>query len=72
MNAADIQKLVVDLWNGPHVPILETIGQQVRLVHPFGPSVIFDLKRADLARSSQDFSSHILAPALSELRKQIT
>lgn len=65
----DVQKMVADLWAGPHVPRVEPQGSQMRLVHPFGPSVAFDMTRADLALPAQEFADRILAQPIAELRK---
>lgn len=66
---ADIQKIVDDAWAAPHAPQVVPHGAQVRLVHPFGPFVAFDLKRSDLALAPQEFADRILAKPIADLRK---
>lgn len=65
----DVQAEIARLWNAPHVPQLETVGTQSRLIHPNGPSVAFELTRADLAGSMEVLSKNKLAPAVAALRK---
>lgn len=68
ITAADIQDVINDAWAAPHAPRAVPHGSQIRLVHPFGPFVTFDLKRADLALPAQEFADRVLARPLAELR----
>lgn len=67
----DMQTMVNDLWNGPHPPRVEPSGSQVRLVHPFGQAVVFDLHRKDIDRTPQDFADAVLAPQIVALKQKI-
>jgi hypothetical protein len=39
---------VNSLWTGPHTPSVSIDGSKVKLTHPFGQTVSFDLTRHDL------------------------
>lgn len=67
----DVQKVVTDLWDGPHPPLVVPHGSQCRLMHPFGHSVVFDLTRAQLALPPQEFAASVIAPAIADLRKTL-
>lgn len=40
------QARIADLWGEPHAPEIEVRGSKVRLIHPFGQWVEFDLHRS--------------------------
>ncbi len=67
----DIQKFVDELWAAPHPPTVKPHGRKCLLVHPFGHSVAFDLKRSDLRLAPAEFASRVMAEPLAQLRAMV-
>lgn len=59
------------LWAAPHPPMLQLDGSHVRLTHPFGPSIVFDLTRRDLMQPIEKLTQTKLAVAVAALRKEL-